>query len=187
MEPMGGRIGLHAYFQPSGVKELEIIAGHPKGDECVGNAVADQYPQVANVRQAEKWTAKSWHRAVQRNNSAEFLREREAKPVSQSRPFAEPGQENPFRMNVVNPPCVFDGPQHIVFQLSATGCVRPPAIARLAIESGTQRFGATKGDANVIPPAQVGSNPDDLVLVAAVGVEKNHKRIGIIRLIRGWK
>jgi len=53
VEAVRGGIGVHPNVKPGGVKSPVVLSGRRQGHEDVGNAVADQDSQLAQLGQSE--------------------------------------------------------------------------------------------------------------------------------------
>src|SRR5207302_448 len=63
--------------------------------------------------------------------------------------------------------------------------VLSPAVAGPTVGSRAGTLGAAQADADVVAPAQTRGQPKGLLLVAAVAVEEDQQRIGVMRLVAG--
>src|SRR5439155_8016713 len=60
-----------------------------------------------------------------------------------------------------------------------------PAEGGPAVGAFGQRVRAAEADADVVAPAQSRRQPQHLFIAAAVAVEEDHERIGVVRLVAG--
>ncbi len=90
-------------------------------------------------------------------------------------------------MDVIVPPGLLDGAHHVLFERRIARRIRAPAKTVLAILTRPQSLWPAQRDADIIAPAHVGGEAQDLFFVAAVPVEEDQQRVRIIRLVAGWQ
>src|SRR5438105_12521203 len=88
-------------------------------------------------------------------------------------------------MHVVVAPRLLHGAEHVVFNNRIATAVRPPGVARAAVRALAEVLGTTQADADVIAPAEPGRQAEDLLLIAAVAVQEDQQRVGVVRLVAG--
>src|SRR5204863_6817707 len=93
------------------------------------------------------------------------------------------GEENALRMHVVAAPCLLDGVEDVVLDQRVAWPVAAPTVAEPAVGALTNELLAAQAHTNIVAPAQPGSQAQDLLLVAAVAMEEDEQRIGVVRLI----
>src|SRR5262245_41793131 len=80
-----------------------------------------------------------------------------------------------------------DGTQDGFLDGAVAGSVLAPGEADAAIGPRPHALGPAQADADVVAPAQPWRQPHHLFLVAAVAVEKDQQRIGVIGFVAGWQ
>lgn len=113
-----------------------------------------------------------------------MLRVEQAEPVRQGGPFAEAGQVDAFRMDVVAASGFLDGPEDVILDLRV-GAVLPPGEGGPAVGAPAERVRPAEADADVVAAAQARGQPQHLFVAAAVAVQEHHQWIGVIVLVPG--
>src|SRR5579884_1877053 len=158
-----------------------------QGREGVREAVANEYTQVAHLRPAEERPSASRHDAIQRDNAREFLGECQAQAVSQRGPFADASQVDALGMYVVVPARLLNSLEDVVLNQRVRARFGTPGVAEAAIAAGLHGLKAPQADTDEVPPAQPGRQAEHLGFTAAVAVQEDHQRVGVIRFVAGWQ
>src|SRR5207244_10522888 len=101
--------------------------------------------------------------------------------------FGEPGQINALGMDMVVPPSQLDGTDDVILDQGERARIGSPRVSQSAVRSSAQGLRPTQADAHIVPPAQPWRQPQDLLFVPTVAMQKDQKRVRIIRLVSGGK
>src|SRR5262249_60399799 len=142
-------------------------AGQAEGDDGIGDAVHDEHPEGAQGGQGAQPTTSPGDGPVEGQDSGKPLGGRQPQPVGQGCAFAEPGEIDALRVDMVVAPRLLDGAQHIFFDRCIAGTVLSPAVAAAAVGPGPDALGAAQADADVVAPTQTRRQAEYLFLVPA--------------------
>jgi hypothetical protein len=116
---------VHANGHAGGVEEAMVCLGERQWHHRVGDAVADQDAELADVRQSQQRSVAAGQRAVERNHAAELFGEHQTQTVGERGPFLKAGKVDPFGVDVVHTASLFHGVKDIVFHQRIDGPIGP--------------------------------------------------------------
>src|SRR5260370_21003280 len=90
-------------------------------------------------------------------------------------------------MDMVVPPSHLDGTEHVILDQRERACIGSRRVSQPAVRSCAQGLRPTQADTHIVPPAQPRRQSQDLLFVSTVAMQKDQKRVRIIRLVSGGK
>lgn len=157
MEFMRGAVGDELDIHTGGVEESEITSSLGESGLGIGDAVADEDLEASDGVQVKEGLAIGFgDRAVQGDNPGDAIGHAEPDAIGDAGPFADAGEKDAFRMDMVSAACLFDGPHEIVRGFFGAFQVFP-GKTRSTVRANTELAGPSQADTDVIPSAQLGS------------------------------
>ena len=116
---------LHLDVEAGGVEEAVVLPGLGQRDDGVGDAVADEHAELADLGQPQQRAAAARHAAVERDDAGEAVRVDQAEAVGDGGPLAEAGEVDPLGVDVVRPAGLLDGAEDVILDHRVVAAFRP--------------------------------------------------------------
>ena len=123
------------------------------------------------------------HSAIERHDARDRIGHGKPEAIGDGRSFAEPNQVNAFGVDME----FAAGMGHRFEQILVGSCILTPGKPGPAGWATANRLWSARASGDVIAAGQVWYQASRSVLIAAIGMEQHHERIGVFWLIVGRK